>query len=90
MTTLTLSDQATDLVKAGVGLQRRLLDTNLQEYRRRLAAFEHRYRMTTKRFLHRFNAGTLSDNPAWFDWLFAHQALTELSKRLAILQGIKW
>ncbi len=89
MTTLTLSDQATNLVKAGMALERRVLEASRQQYRTRLATLEHRYRMTTKRFLHRFNAGQLDDGETWFDWLFAHQAHTELSKRLAILRGIK-
>ena len=89
MTTLTLSDQATPLVKAGVALERRVLEASRRQYRTRLAAFEHRYRMTTKRFLHRFNAGALDDGDTWFEWLFAHQAQTELSQRLAILRGIK-
>ena len=89
MTTLTLSDQATDLVKAGVTLQRRLLETSVQEYRRRLQGFERRYRMTTKCFLHRFHAGQLADDAAWFDWLFASQASTQLAERLAVLRGIK-
>ena len=89
MTTLTLSDQATDLVRSAVVSQRHLLDANRHEYRQRLAVFERRYGMTTKRFLRRFHAGELHDGPAWFDWLFAHQAYTELSKRLAILRGVK-
>ena len=89
MTTLTLSDQATGLVKAAVGSQRRLLETSRHEYRQRLETFERRHGMTTKRFVRRFHAGKLDDSPVWFDWLFAHQAQTELSKRLAILRGIK-
>ena len=89
MTTLTLSDQATDLVKAGVALERRVLEANHRQYRVKLSVFERRYRMTTKRFLSRFNAGRLTDGQTWFDWLFAHRAHTELSKRLAILRGVK-
>lgn len=89
MTRLTLSDQAVDLVKAGVGLERRLLEANRHEYRHRLAAFERRHGMTTKRFVRRFHAGELSDDPQWFDWLFAHQAETESSHRLAVLRRIK-
>ena len=89
MTTLTLSEQATSLVKAAVGSQRRLLETSRHEYRQRLGSFERRYRMSTTRFLRRFQAGELEDSPRWFDWLFAHQAYRELSKRLTILHGIK-
>ena len=89
MTTLTLSDQAADLVKAGVALQHRLLKTSCHDYRQRLQTFERRYRMTTKRFLHRFHAGKLADDAAWCDWLFASQAHTQLSQRLSVLRGIK-
>lgn len=89
MPTLTLSEQATGVVKAAVSSQRRLLETGCHEYRQRLGAFERRYRMSTKRFVRRFHAGELQDSPMWFDWLFAHQAYAELSKRLVILHGIK-
>lgn len=89
MTTLTLSDQATNLVKASVSLERHLLDANRRQYRAKLSAFERRYRMTTKRFLRCFNAGRLDDGEIWFDWLFAHRAYLEFSKRLAILRDIK-
>jgi hypothetical protein len=89
MTTLTLSDQAADVVKTAVMSQRRLLEASRQAYRRRLSAFEHRYGMGTTRFVHRFQAGQLGDEPAWFDWLFAHQAHRELSKRLALLRGVR-
>lgn len=89
MPTLTLSAQATDVVKAAVSSQRRLLETSRQEYRHRLEGCERRHRMSTKRFLRRFHAGELHDSPMWFDWLFAHQAYTELSKRLTILHGIR-
>jgi hypothetical protein len=89
MTTLTLSDQAVDLLKAGVTLERQLLETNRRTYRQQAAALETRHHMSTKQFLRRFHAGKLDDREVWFDWLFAHQAYTELSKRLAILRGIK-
>ncbi len=89
MTTLPLSDQAAVLVKAGVRLERRLLEISRQEYGQRLAVLEARHGMTTKRFLRRFNAGKLDDREAWFDWLFTHQAYNELSKRLTILRGVR-
>ena len=89
MTTLTLSDQATGVVKDAMVSQRRLLEASRHEYRQRLEAFERRHGTTTKRFLRRFHAGELGDAPVWFDWLFAHHAHTELSKRLAILRDIK-
>ncbi len=89
MTTLTLTDQAAALVKAGVSLERRLLEISRQEYGQRLAGLEERHGMTTRRFLHRFNTGKLDDRETWFDWLFAHQAYAELSRRLTILRGIR-
>ncbi len=45
--------------------------------------------MTTKRFLRQFKSGKLHDDAVWLDWLFAHQAHTELSRRLAILRRVK-
>ena len=89
MTTLTLSEQASSLVKDAITSQRRLLDTNRHEYRQRLEAFERRHGMTTNQFVRRFHAGKLNDDSVWFDWLFAHRAYTELSKRLVILRGVR-
>lgn len=89
MTTLTLSEQAADVVKAAVVSQRRLLETGRREYRQRLKALERRHGMTTKQFVRRFQAGKLHDDSVWFDWLFVHRADTELAMRLAILRGVK-
>lgn len=89
MTILKLSKQEADLIRAGVDRERHLLEINRREYRQRLLALERRHGMTTTRFLRRFRAGECGDRSVWFDWLFAHQAHAECSKRLAILQSIK-
>jgi hypothetical protein len=51
-------------VKAGVSLERHLLEANRRQYRAKLSVFERRYRMTSKRFVNRFNAGQLDEKDA--------------------------
>ena len=89
MPKMSINEDALDLVKSGLNLKKRVLKLNLEEYRKRLAEFESKHKMSTRQFLRKFNSGQLGDEQYLFDWLFAHQARKELSSKLSLLRQVK-
>jgi hypothetical protein len=51
--------------------------------------FAQRYGMSTETFLEQFEAGTLGDEPEWFDWYAAAQGKELWSRKHTILAHLK-
>ncbi|MBU1122548.1 MAG: hypothetical protein ABIH71_05045 [Candidatus Omnitrophota bacterium] len=89
MVKLSLDEEAVVLIKSGLNLKKCVLKLNLEEYRKRLSAFELKHNMSSHQFLRKFNSGQLGDEQYLFDWLFAHKTCKELSKKLSLLNHVK-
>lgn len=50
--------------------------------------FEKKYKMTSARFLEKFDAGTLGDEQEYFDWYAAIHGLNLWRERYEILSGV--
>jgi len=56
-------------------------------YRKTVRDFELKYRLTTKTFLKRFEAGTLGDDADYFDWYAFAQLLARWQETQAALHS---
>jgi hypothetical protein len=88
-TTMRIQQEAIPLVKSSLELKRKALEFNLNEYRRRLAAYETQHKMNSQEFIKKFKTGELGDDAAWFDWEFALDALDETEHQLVLLASVK-
>ena len=89
MQTITVTDDALDVVKSSIILKNRVLKSNYADYKKRLRKFETKYGMSTNQFLKKYNAGRLGDDQKWFDWLFVHEAFSEIGHELSLLRQVK-
>ena len=89
MQTLTMADDALDIVKSSMNLKRRILKSNYDGYKNRLRAFEAKYRMSSKQFIKKYNSGQLGDDQKWFDWLFVYEAFSEINRELSLLRQLR-
>ncbi len=54
---------------------------NILKYRDRCRAFEHKFGMTSDEFMQKFEAGTIGDDQAYFDWYAAKSGLDIWNKQ---------
>ncbi|MBN2006787.1 MAG: hypothetical protein JXA21_25760 [Anaerolineae bacterium] len=88
-TTMVLQPDVVPIVRSGLQMKRKSLELNLRQYRQQLTTFERQYQMTSEQFGHRFNAGELGDDAAWFEWEFVLDAYRETSQQLSLLDNIR-
>ena len=55
-------------------------------YKQQIKAFEKKHMTDTRTFLERFEAGTMGDDEAFFDWYAFHKILTSWTKTKNALQ----
>lgn len=57
-------------------------------YNERCHAFEQQFNMTSDEFMQKFEAGTIGDDQAYFDWYAAKSGLDIWRKQRDILSGV--
>ncbi len=80
---------AITILKSGLEIEKKLLEQSFQKYQKEIAAFEKKYKMSSKKFLDGFNSGKLGDDEQWFDWLFAYKAYNHAKEKLDLAKKIK-
>ena len=60
----------------------------LEHYSSICKKFEKKYKMTSAKFLEKFDAGTLGDEQEFFDWYAAARGLNLWRERYEILSGV--
>jgi hypothetical protein len=73
------------VIAESIASHREFAQRRLAAYVERCITFEQRYGMSTETFLERFEAGTLGDQPEWFDWYAATQGKQIWSRKHTIL-----
>ncbi len=61
----------------------------LATYQAHCLTFEQQHDMSTEQFLERFDAGSLGDQQAWFDWYAAAQGKRMWSRKHDILAHLR-
>ena len=78
-------EEITGVIAESIASRREFAQRRLATYAERCTTFEQRYGMSTETFLERFEAGTLGDQPEWFDWYAAAQGQLIWSRKHTIL-----
>ena len=78
-------EEITGVIAESIASHREFAQRRLAAYVERCITFEQRYGMSTETFLERFEAGTLGDQPEWFDWYAAAQGKQLWSRKHTIL-----
>ena len=78
-------EEITGVIAESIASHREFAQRRLAAYLARCTTFEQRYGMSTETFLERFEAGSLGDQPEWFDWYAAAQGQQIWSRKHAIL-----
>jgi hypothetical protein len=79
------ADEEITGIAESIASHREFAQRRLTTYVERCTTFEQRYGMSTETFLERFEAGTLGDQPEWFDWYAAAQGKQIWSRKHTIL-----
>ena len=82
-------EEITEVIAESITSRREFAQRRLAAYVARCAMFEQRYGMSTATFLEQFEAGTLGDQPEWFDWYAAAQGKQIWSRKHTILAHLK-
>jgi hypothetical protein len=78
-------EEITGVIAESIASHREFAQRRLTAYTACCTTFELRYGMSTEAFLERFEAGTLGDQPEWFDWYAAAQGKQIWSRKHTIL-----
>ena len=63
-------------------------DQRFTYYNKRCHEFEQQFNMTSDEFMQKFEAGTIGDDQAYFDWYAAKSGLDIWRERRDILSGV--
>ena len=76
------------LIKSGLQLREKTLESSLQNYSDELKALEKKHKLSAAKFIKKFNKGKLGDKEEWFDWLFAFKAVENAKEKLKLLKRL--
>jgi hypothetical protein len=76
------------IIKESLELEKNIIKLSIKEYNKEMKVLEKKHKMTTKKFIKRFNSGELGDESEWFDWLFAYKAYQHIIDRLSTIESI--
>jgi len=74
MTTLKLNKETKSLIKSSLNIEENILNLGLDKWQSKLKEFEKEHKISTEKFVNKFNKGELGDDKKWFEWIFAYKA----------------
>ncbi len=83
-----LDQEAKSLIKSSLNIEENILNLGLNKWKSRLKEFEKEHKISTERFITKFNKGKLGDDKKWFEWMFAYKAYNHTKEKLSIVKGI--
>lgn len=86
--TMKLEKDDALIVRESLELEGNIMKLSIEEYKKRLKAFEKKHRMKTITFIEKFNSGELGDDSEWFDWLFAFKSFQHIKERINRISAI--
>ncbi len=78
--------QLTYEAKTSLEREYALCSSAITFYKKSLKEFERKYRLTTRMFLKRFEAGEIGDDSDYFDWYAFSRLLAQWQKTLSALR----
>ena len=88
MTTLKLNKETKSLIKSSLNIEENILNLGLDKWQSKLKEFEKEHKISTEKFVNKFNKGELGDDKKWFEWIFAYKAYNHSKEKLTLMKGI--
>lgn len=78
------------LIQAALANEVRLLETGIRRTARRLSKYETKYQLSTREFIHSFEANELDETLELIEWIGEYRMLGRLQEKIEILRGIRF
>jgi len=88
MVTLKLNEETKSLIKSSLNIEENILNLGLDKWKSKLKEFEKEHKISTEKFVNKFNKGELGDDKKWFEWIFAYKAYNHTKEKLNLMKGI--
>ena len=85
---LKLNEETKSLIKSGLNIEENILNLGLNKWKNKLKEFEKEHKISTEKFVSKFNEGKLGDDKKWFEWMFAYKAYNHVKEKLNLVKGI--
>lgn len=85
---LNLNQETLSLIKSSLSIEQNILNLGLNKWENKLKEFEKQHKISTEKFMSKFNKGELGDDKPWFEWLFAYKAHNHIKEKLKLMKGI--
>lgn len=87
-TTVKLNEETKSLIKSSLNIEENILNLGLNKWKSKLKEFEKEHKISTEKFVNKFNKGVLGDDKKWFEWIFAYKAYNHIKEKLNLVKGI--
>ena len=88
MAALKLNEESKSLIRSSLIIGENILNLGLNKWKSKLKEFEKEQKISTEKFVSKFNKGELGDDKKWFKWIFAYKAYNHTKEKLSIMKGI--
>ena len=88
MATIKLNEETKLLIKSSLNIEENILNLGLSKWKNKLKEFEKEHKISTEKFVSKFNKGELGDDKKWFEWMFAYKAYNHVKGKLDLVKGI--
>ena len=78
------------LIEAALANQLKLLKAGSHRSEERIREFEERYRMSTRKFIHKFENDELEETLEFAEWIGEYRMLEKLRLKIDILQEVRF
>ena len=85
---IKINKEARLAIKSSLNLEENILNMGMDKWKTKLKEFEKEHKLSTEKFIDRFNKGELGDDKKWFEWMFAYKAYNHVKEKLNIVKGI--
>ena len=85
---LKLNEETKSLIKSSLNIEENILNLGLNKWKNKLKELEKEHRISTEKFISKFNKGELGDDKKWFEWVFAYKAYNHAKEKLDLVKGI--
>ncbi len=85
---LRLNEETKSLIKSSLNIEENILNLGLNKWKNKLKEFEKEHKISTEKFIGKFNKGEMGDDKKWFEWVFAYKAYNHVKEKLDLVKGI--
>ena len=87
---LKLNEETKSLIKSSLNIEENILNLGLNKWKNKLNELKKEHKISTEKFVSKFNKGELGDDKKWFEWMFAYKAYNHVKEKLNLVKGITY